>query len=117
MIVAGKVSQTLNRGVKTVVVVETHTGPVRVVSTEIGPQEGAYAASVAVARGDVLLAAGRDAEARAAYTEARVLAAQDAQQGGLASLDQKLASLTPVPARELSGAGEAAAAASPEDEQ
>ena len=80
-------------------------------------QGGAYAASAAMARGDILNAAGRDAEARAAYTEARALAAQDGQQGALAGLEQRLASLTPIPARELSSSTEAVEVASPEDEQ
>ncbi|MEM1113927.1 MAG: tetratricopeptide repeat protein [Pseudomonadota bacterium] len=64
-------------------------------------EQGTYAASYTLARGDILYAAGREDEARAAYTQARLLAAQGGQAGGLASLEQKLASLSPVPAREI----------------
>ncbi|NQX87528.1 MAG: tetratricopeptide repeat protein [Halioglobus sp.] len=61
---------------------------------------GAYAATYAVAEGDILMAAGRPEEARRAYTEAL------AQSGGgsavnLPVLQQKIQSLTPVAPRPL----------------
>ena len=59
----------------------------------------AYAASYAASRGDILLAAGRDDEARAAYLEARSLAAANPGQPNLSMLEQKLQSLTPVAPR------------------
>jgi predicted negative regulator of RcsB-dependent stress response len=64
-------------------------------------EQGDYQASYAIARGDVLLGLGRTDEARAAYTLARMLVSQGGTQVTLASLDQKLSSLSPVPAREL----------------
>ena len=76
-------------------------------------EQGSYAASAATARGDILLAAGRDSEARAAYTQARVLSAQDGQVAPSSSLDAKLASLTPVPARELASPAAAESEAEP----
>lgn len=60
-----------------------------------------YQATYALARGDILLAQGRTAEARDAYSEAKLTAAQSASQVSLSLLDQKLESLAPVPAREL----------------
>lgn len=66
--------------------------------TEAG--EGTYAASYAAAEGDILLAAGRDDEARVAYGKALALAGG----GGMANLpalQQKMQSLAPVPARQL----------------
>jgi predicted negative regulator of RcsB-dependent stress response len=62
---------------------------------------GSYGASFAMARGDVLLQLDRKDEARDAYTDARSLAQQGAGQPGLATLDQKLQSLSPLPARAL----------------
>ena len=62
--------------------------------------QGAYQASYAMARGDILLARGRSDEARAAYTQALSLAGANPGQVNLAILQQKLQSLTPVPARE-----------------
>ena len=59
----------------------------------------AYAASYAAARGDILLSAGRDEEARVAYLEARSLAAANPGQPNLSMLEQKLQSLTPVAPR------------------
>jgi len=61
--------------------------------------ETAFAASYAAARGDILLAAGRDEEARVAYLEARSLAAANPGQPNLSMLEQKLQSLTPVAPR------------------
>ena len=60
--------------------------------------EGSYGAAYAMARGDVLLSLGRDEEAREAYTLAQ---AQGAGQRSGGSLEQKLQSLTPVPASEV----------------
>jgi predicted negative regulator of RcsB-dependent stress response len=61
-------------------------------------QAGAYGASYAAARGDILLAAGRNDEARDAYTQAVASAGGD-EEVNLPALQQKLQSLTPVPAR------------------
>ena len=60
-------------------------------------EAGTYGASYAVARGDVLFAEGRDDEARDAYRQALSLAGA---LGGvnLPALQQKLQSLTPIPA-------------------
>ena len=60
--------------------------------------EGSYGAAYAMARGDVLLSLGRDEEAREAYALAQ---AQGAGQRSGGSLEQKLQSLTPVPASEV----------------
>ncbi len=54
-----------------------------------------YEASYALARGDVLLAAGREDEARQAYMTAQTLASLSGQQ--MAILQAKLQRLTPVP--------------------
>ncbi len=61
----------------------------------------AYAASYAMARGDVLLQLQRNDEARDAYADARALAGQGGGQINLATLDQKIQSLNPRPAREV----------------
>lgn len=68
----------------------------------LGSQEqGTYQASYAIARGDILLALGNAEDARLAYSEALSLAAANPGQVNLAILQQKLQSLSPVPAREL----------------
>ena len=72
--------------------------------------EGPYQASYAVARGDILLMQGRDEEAREAYTNARMLAGDAQGQVNLPSLEQKMQSLMPVPARSIEMAGQAAPA-------
>ena len=72
--------------------------------------EGPYQASYAVARGDILLMQGRDEEAREAYTNARILAGDAQGHVNLPSLEQKMQSLMPVPARSLDMAGQAAPA-------
>jgi predicted negative regulator of RcsB-dependent stress response len=65
-------------------------------------EPGAYGASYAAAKGDILLAAGRNDEARDAYSLAVASAAGSGGQGlNLSALQQKLQSLTPVPARTL----------------
>jgi predicted negative regulator of RcsB-dependent stress response len=66
-----------------------------------GAGDNPYAASYEAARGDILLAQGRDAEAREAYIRARNLATAGAIQPGINILEQKLQSLSPVPEREL----------------
>jgi predicted negative regulator of RcsB-dependent stress response len=66
--------------------------------------EGPYSASYALARGDILLQLGRDAEALQAYTEARMHAAAQPGQVNLATLEQKLQSLTPVASEPPAGA-------------
>ncbi|RLA45758.1 MAG: hypothetical protein DRQ97_09095 [Gammaproteobacteria bacterium] len=63
--------------------------------------EGSYQASYALARGDILLALGRDDEARAAYSAARMLATSGQGQVNMPVLEQKLQSLSPVPARTI----------------
>lgn len=73
-----------------------------------------YAASYAVARGDVLLQLGRTDEARDAYADAKTLVGQSGGQLNLATLDQKLQSLNPRPARELSADQPSAEAVSQE---
>jgi predicted negative regulator of RcsB-dependent stress response len=65
---------------------------------------GSYQASYAAARGDILLAAGRNDEAREAYNQALVLAAAGGTGINLPALQQKLQSLTPIPGRELESA-------------
>ncbi len=62
---------------------------------------GTYQAAYAVARGDILLQLGRDTEAGEAYASARVLASRGGAPVNLATLDQKIQSLNPVPPREL----------------
>ena len=62
---------------------------------------GGYAASYAIARGDVLLQLGKKEEARDAYNDARTLAGADAGQINLATLEQKLQSLNAQPARDI----------------
>jgi len=64
-------------------------------------EPGAYGASYAAAKGDILLAAGRNDEARDAYSLAVASVADSAQGLNLSALQQKLQSLTPVPARTL----------------
>ncbi len=62
-----------------------------------------YSASYAVARGDVLLQLGRNEEARDAYSDAQALMGPEASQLNLATLEQKLQSLSPIPPRETVG--------------
>jgi predicted negative regulator of RcsB-dependent stress response len=71
---------------------------------------GPYGASYAVAQGDILLGAGKQEEAREAYSRALEMAATAGQGVNLPMLQQKLQSLTPVPPRALEAAGEAAPA-------
>ncbi len=63
-----------------------------------------YQASYAAARGDILLAAGRNDEAREDYNLALALATAGGAGINLPALQQKLQSLTPVPGRELESA-------------
>jgi predicted negative regulator of RcsB-dependent stress response len=62
---------------------------------------GTYAATYAAAEGDILLAAGRDDEARDAYSKALALAGGESGRVNLPALQQKLESLVPVPARSI----------------
>jgi predicted negative regulator of RcsB-dependent stress response len=79
-----------------------------------GDVEGPYKASYAVARGDILLGAGREGEARDAYTAALSLAAGDGAGIDLVAVRQKLQALNPKPARVTVPVGtEPAAAPSP----
>jgi predicted negative regulator of RcsB-dependent stress response len=66
-----------------------------------GDGDNPYAASYEAARGDILLAQGRDDDAREAYIRARNLATAGAIQPNINMLEQKLQSLNPVPEREL----------------
>ena len=75
--------------------------------------EGPYAAAYTVARGDVLLALGREGEARQAYANAQVMGASGAGLPGGGTLAQKLESLAPVPARSLEGSDPAGTAVDP----
>ena len=70
----------------------------------LGQDAGPYAASYAMARGDILLGLGQENEARAAYTEARALAGADGSAMPLAILEQKLQSLNPMPGSPTSAA-------------
>ncbi|TXS95219.1 tetratricopeptide repeat protein [Parahaliea maris] len=63
-----------------------------------------YQATYALARGDILLAAGRSEEALTAYQLARQTAADDAGQVSLAALEQKIASLQPAEPRAIEAA-------------
>ena len=60
---------------------------------------GAYTASYALARGDIYMQLDRPDDARNAYTEAKLALAQSAADGRIPTLEQKLQSLNPVPAR------------------
>ena len=62
---------------------------------------GAYAAAYQVARGDILLLEGRDAEAREAYSSAMMLASRGQGQLNMAMLQQKLQSLSQQSPTEL----------------
>jgi len=73
--------------------------------------EGPYQASYAVARGDILLAQGRNDEAREAYSNARMLVTSSQGQVNLPALEQKLQSLTPIPARTIAAPAEVMPAA------
>jgi predicted negative regulator of RcsB-dependent stress response len=75
---------------------------------------GPYEASYAAARGDVLLGLGREDEARAAYNVAQALSG-GGMSGGNSTLQQKLQSLNPVPARELDSAAELVSEPVPDD--
>ena len=65
--------------------------------------EGPYQASYTLARGDILLQMGREADARTAYNEARLLAARYPGQVNMVTLEQKLQSLSPVEPTALAG--------------
>jgi predicted negative regulator of RcsB-dependent stress response len=75
-------------------------------------EPGAYGASYAAARGDILLAANQRDAAREAYSLALELADSNAQGINLSTLQQKLQSLTPVasPAHEANPQAAATAA-------
>ena len=71
-------------------------------------QSGAYAASYAIARGDIFMQLDRADDARNAYAEARSALAQSGINGSVATLDQKIQSLNPVPARVVETSSEQA---------
>jgi predicted negative regulator of RcsB-dependent stress response len=82
-----------------------------------GVEGGTYAGAYALARGDILLAMGREEDAREAYAEARQRSAAGGPQAA-STLAQKLQTLSPVPAGDvdaeplvLAPAGDQAAAA------
>jgi len=62
---------------------------------------GSYAATYAAAEGDILMAAGRNEEARDAYSRALSLAGRDGGRVNLLALQQKMNSLVPIPARTM----------------
>ncbi len=62
-------------------------------------QSGSYMASYAIAKGDIYMQLERFDEARSAYMEAKVALMQTGVSGSIVTLDQKLQSLNPVPAR------------------
>ena len=64
-------------------------------------ENNAYAASYAIARGDIYMQLERFDDARSAYAQAKSALAQGSVQGNIATLDQKLQSLNPIPAREI----------------
>jgi predicted negative regulator of RcsB-dependent stress response len=64
---------------------------------DAGPYKGSYA----MARGDILLANGREDEARNAYNTARMEASRYPGQLNLVLLDEKIQSLNPIPATPL----------------
>jgi predicted negative regulator of RcsB-dependent stress response len=69
-------------------------------------QAGAYAASYAIAKGDIYMQLGRDDEAGMAYADARISLMESGISGSVATLDQKIQSLNPVPSRVLDGGTE-----------
>jgi len=62
---------------------------------------GAYAASYALAQGDIYMQLDRPDDARNAYAKAKMALAQSASEGRIPTLDQKIQSLNPVPARDV----------------
>ena len=60
---------------------------------------GSYAASYELARGDIYMQLGRSDEAKGAYLQAKNTLAETGVDGSLATLEQKLQSLTPISAR------------------
>lgn len=71
-----------------------------------GEKAGAYAASYAIAEGDVLMMAQRNNEAKLAYEKARLLIEQVEGAAVPVLLEQKLASLSPIPPRQNDAAAE-----------
>ena len=67
------------------------------------PRDTSFAATYSLARGDVLLQAGREEEARGAYEQARSLAAQYPGQVNLLTVERKLAHLSPRQVRANAG--------------
>jgi len=78
---------------------------------------GAYTASYEVARGDVYMELGRLDEAKAAYFVAKNTLAETGVDGSLATLEQKLQQLTPIPARTVDISASANEAQTPDDPQ
>ena len=70
---------------------------------------GAYAASYAIAQGDVYMQLDRPEDASNSYAEAKLSLARSAVEGRIPTLDQKIQSLNPVPAREVEPVAEPAA--------
>ena len=69
-------------------------------------QGGAYAASYAIARGDIYMQLDQIDDAKNAYAEARNALATSGIGGSVPTLDQKLQSLNPVPARMVESSSE-----------
>jgi predicted negative regulator of RcsB-dependent stress response len=63
---------------------------------------GAYAASYALVQGDIYMQLGKLEEANASYAAAKLTLASSASTGRIPTLNQKLESLNPVAAREIS---------------
>ena len=64
-------------------------------------KEGPYAASYAIAQGDIYLQMDRVGDARDAYAAAKMAMAQSSVEGSIASLDNKIQLLNPVPVRTI----------------
>ncbi len=64
-------------------------------------KSGAYAASSAVVQGDIYMQLGQLDDARDAYLAAKLALANSAAVGRIPTLDQKIQSLNPIPARAL----------------
>lgn len=78
--------------------------------------EGPYEASFAMARGDILMGLGREDEALEAYNAARMASVANPGQVNLATLEQKLQSLNPVPPTPVDGAGVVEAPPAPSED-
>jgi predicted negative regulator of RcsB-dependent stress response len=76
---------------------------------------GSYASAYAAAEGDILLAAGRNDEARESYQKALALAGSDGGRVNLPVLQQKMQNLSPVPGRAIDASPVVEAASESDD--